>query len=306
MSRKLRFIPEGGGLVEVTCRTLQSRFLLRPSPELNDLVVGVFGRAQRLYGVRCCALAMLSNHYHALLIVDDQLQLSNFMGYLNSNLARETGRLSEWSDKIWSRRYQAILVSDEEGAQVGRLAHILEQGVKESLVERVRDWPGIHSARALVEGVDLQGHWFDRTQEYTARRRGEEFDRLRYATVETLHFSPLPCWKHLPETTWRQRVVAMITDIDKQAAARRSRTGSQVLGPSAIRGQHPHDRPACSKRSPAPFVHAMSAKVRREIWTGYRCFVAAYRDAAEKLQAGNLAAPFPVGSFPPALPFVSG
>jgi hypothetical protein len=49
MSRRLRYIPEGGALVEVTCRTVQSRFLLRPGPELNDLVVGVFGRAQRLY-----------------------------------------------------------------------------------------------------------------------------------------------------------------------------------------------------------------------------------------------------------------
>jgi len=59
MSRKLRYVPEGGGLVEVTCRTLHSRFLLRPRPELNDLVVGVLGRAQRRYQVRCCACIFL-------------------------------------------------------------------------------------------------------------------------------------------------------------------------------------------------------------------------------------------------------
>jgi hypothetical protein len=52
----------------------------------------------------------------------------------------------------------------------------------------------------------------------------------------------------------------MIADIEEQAA-RRAGTGNQVLGPSAIRGQHPHDRPAHSKRSPAPLVHAMSAKI---------------------------------------------
>jgi hypothetical protein len=98
----------------------------------------------------------------------------------------------------------------------------------------------------------------------------------------------------------------MITDIEEKASARRANTGSQVLGPSAIRGQHPHGRPAHSKRSPAPFVHALRAATRREIWTGYRWFVAAFRDAAEKLRAGNRAAPFPTGSFPPALPFVSG
>jgi hypothetical protein len=98
----------------------------------------------------------------------------------------------------------------------------------------------------------------------------------------------------------------MITDIEEKATAHRANTGSQVLGPSAICGQHPHSRPAHSKRSPASFVHALSAAIRREIWTGYRWFVAAFRDAAEKLRAGNRAAPFPLGSFPPALSFVSG
>ena len=121
MSRKLRYVPEGGGLVEVTCRTLHSRFLLRPRPELNDLVVGVLGRAQRRYQVRCCAYIFLSNHFHLLLIVEDALQLSRFMGYVNSNLAREIGRLTKCREKIWSRRYQAILVSPEEGAQLERL-----------------------------------------------------------------------------------------------------------------------------------------------------------------------------------------
>jgi len=76
-----------------------------------------------------------------------------------------------------------------------------------------------------------------------------------------------------------------------------SNTRSQVLGPAAIRGQHPHGRPAHSKRSPAPFVHALSAAIRRERW-----FVAAFRDAAEKLRAGNHAAPFPSGSFRPRCP----
>jgi len=49
MSRKLRFVPEGGALVEVTCRTIQGRLLLRPSQQLNDIILGVLGRAQARY-----------------------------------------------------------------------------------------------------------------------------------------------------------------------------------------------------------------------------------------------------------------
>ena len=63
MARRLRFIPEGGALVEVTCRTVQSRLLLRPSPELNDIIVGILGRAQRIYEVMVIAAAFASNHY---------------------------------------------------------------------------------------------------------------------------------------------------------------------------------------------------------------------------------------------------
>jgi hypothetical protein len=42
----------------------------------------------------------------------------------NSNLAREAGRLYSWEDKIWSRRYQAIIVSGEEEAQTVRLKYV--------------------------------------------------------------------------------------------------------------------------------------------------------------------------------------
>jgi hypothetical protein len=43
----------------------------------------------------------------------------------------------------------------------------------------------------------------------------------------------------------------MVADINAEAAASRRRTGSQVLGVPAILRQHPFERPARSKRSPA-------------------------------------------------------
>src|SRR5215203_1404529 len=128
MSRRLRYIPEGGALVEVTCRTIQSRFLLRPSPELDDIVVGVLGRAQRMHPIRLCQFSFVSNHFHLILDVDDACQLSCFMQYLNSNLAREVGRLVGWGDKIWARRYQAIVISNEAAAQIERLTYALAHG----------------------------------------------------------------------------------------------------------------------------------------------------------------------------------
>jgi REP element-mobilizing transposase RayT len=306
MSRRLRYIPEGGALVEVTCRTIHSRFLLRPSPELDDIVVGVLGRAQRMYPIRLCSFAFASNHFHLQLDVDDARQLSNFMRYLNSNLARELGRRIDWRDKVWARRYQAIVISNEAAAQMERLKYVLAHGVKEGLVEKVSQWLGVHCVHALITEETLEGYWFDRSQEYTARCRREDFDRMRYATLEILTLSPLPCWKHLPAETRRRLVADLITEIETEAALRRQQTGSQAMGASAVRGQHPLDRPKRTKKSPAPLFHAASKAVRQELYAAYAWFVAAYRDASEKLRTGNRTATFPSGSFPPALPFVTG
>jgi hypothetical protein len=81
MARSVRFVPEGGALVEVTVRTRQSRLLLRPSPVLNEIVViGVLGRAQKRYGLLCCGVVFVSTHWHALLWVEDAEQLARFSG----------------------------------------------------------------------------------------------------------------------------------------------------------------------------------------------------------------------------------
>jgi hypothetical protein len=42
------------------------------------------------------------------------------------------------------------------------------------------------------------------------------------------------------------------------------------------------------------------------MYEAYAGFVAAFREAAEKLRGGDRMARFPEGSFPPGLPFVRG
>jgi hypothetical protein len=43
----------------------------------------------------------------------------------------------------------------------------------------------------------------------------------------------------------------------------------------------------------------------QELYTGYAWFVAAFREAAEKLGRGIRDVSFPIGSFPPPLPFAA-
>src|SRR6185295_2009063 len=113
--------------------------------------------------------------------------------------AREAGRLANWRERFWSRRYDSILVTDEDRAQVQRLKYVLSQGCKEGLVRRPQDWPGVHSVRAMLGEETLEGLWFDRSREYTARRRGQAFERP--ASHETSDRMPgLPCGRGGPSS----------------------------------------------------------------------------------------------------------
>ncbi len=304
MARPLRFITESGALVEVTTRTFQSRLLLTPKPLLNRIILGVLARASHRYEVGVVAFAFLSNHYHLLIWIDDAHQLARFMTHFNSKLAREIGRLTGWKQKVWSRRYQAIVISEEREAQEGRLAYVLAHGVKEGLVARVEEWPGVHAAPALLSGLPLEGVWYNRTKEYLSKLKGKKTDPDRFAETETLTLAPLPCWKHLSPEAYRVRIATLIQKIEEDAAAQRQATGRPPLGADVILRQEPRTEPNRTKKSPAPRFHAVRKWIRQELYQTYTLFAQAYREAAEMLRLGNRNAPFPRGCFPPPLPFV--
>src|ERR1700709_1456112 len=123
MSRRIRFIPDHGALVEVTCRALQGRFLLRPGPTLDPIILGALARAHHRYAVRIIAFFFASNHLHLILEVDEARQLARFTNYFTSKIPREIGRLTSGRSKPCGRRYQAIQISDEPEAQIARLRY---------------------------------------------------------------------------------------------------------------------------------------------------------------------------------------
>jgi Transposase IS200 like len=302
MPRRLRFVPPGS-LVEITCRTVQGRWLLRPSPILTDVTLGVLARAARLYPVEVHAFAFLSNHYHLLLTVPSAQRLAQFMNYLNSNLAREAGRLIRWREKFWGRRYQAILVSNEEDAQVARLRYLLAHGAKEGLVASPLDWPGAHCARALAAGSSISGRWHDRTLEFKTSRRSLPLDPEAFVEHEHLALAPIPCWQHLDPGSYRSLIRDLIREIELSARAELEATGREPVGQRALLLQNPHHEPNRIKKGPAPIAHAASRPAREAIRSAYRAFIDAFRAAASRLKAGILDASFPIGSFPPALAF---
>jgi hypothetical protein len=64
-SLKAWFSQASSSLVEITTRTIQGRLLLRPSPELTDIILGVIGKAQNLYEMTIHTFVVVSTRWPA-------------------------------------------------------------------------------------------------------------------------------------------------------------------------------------------------------------------------------------------------
>ncbi len=195
MSEDIHYV-EPYSLVEVTTVTIGNRRLMSPSEEVNKTIAGVFGKAQREYEMKMCDIKVMSSHYHALLQPRDAGHLARFMNFVNTNLSKELGKL-HGIEGPKLRSYHMIPVSNEEEAQVDRLRYLISNSVKEDLVERPEQWPGVHGVTAPPDSPLLTGRWYNRTREYAERQRTGEADAEELATDERIVLSPLPCWKHL-------------------------------------------------------------------------------------------------------------
>jgi hypothetical protein len=302
MGKPLRCILPGS-IVEVTSRVIQSRLLLRPSPEVNAAILGVLGRALWLYKVKVFAFAFLSNHFHLLVSPADGQELARFMAHVKRNISDEIGRLHDWKGSLWERRYRSVLVADET-AQVDRLRYILGQGCPEGLVASPLDWPGVHCANPLLDGTPLWGAWTDRSTMYEANRRGKDFEQLDFVEMYPVRLSPLPCWRTLTESERRDRCQELVAQIEVAALQKNTELGRTPLGVAAILAQNPHSKPRSTKRSPAPVVHASTSRIRKAFRALYRSFEDMFRRAAKRMRDGEHVVEFPLFSFPPARPYV--
>jgi REP element-mobilizing transposase RayT len=290
MSRPLRwYLPEV--VYDVTTRTIQERFLLRPGEAERDLILGVIGRGLELYArIMLHAFVYLSNHMHMMLSSPDPTQIAPFIGYVNGHVARLVGKRSGWEGPFWSGRAHVIPILDDESAE-GRLRYILSNGVKEGLVARPEQWPGASSTPGLL-GEPLQGRWPSRPATRASDRRAA----LTIGRVYDVPLAPLPSWTRMSPVARAERVRAIIDDIVREHVLLRP---EPPLGVDKVKAQDPHDRPTEPARSAAPRCHAATPELRQAFRAAYASFRAAYRDATlarendEPAKQGG----FPVGSF---------
>jgi len=302
MARSPRSIETPGRIVEITSRTVHGRFLMRPSEEVNELILGIVGRAQAKYGVELFAFVFLSNHLHMLMRVLGVEQMALFNGFVKGNIARELGVVHQWRERFWGRRYHHAPVKDTEAAQIKRFRYVLSNSCKEGLVRSPLDWPGVTSARALYNGeTELKGRWFDRTTQYRAgAKRGD----LDYSSVETVKLSPMPFLADYSAGDQHQFMIDAVRQVEQEASEHRAEHGSRFMGARLIMSQNPHKAPKNFTPSPAPHFHTTTREEYLELLEIRRNRQIAYCQAAEKLRRGEPDVVFPPDCYPPGLPYI--
>lgn len=280
----------------VTARTIQARLLLRPTEDANALIGGVLARAVQLTGVHLHGFVFASNHLH-LLVTAEGDTLSRFMQHLLGNLARKVGRLVGWTGAFWERRFSAETVLDDEAA-LARLRYILAHGVKEGLVSRVLEWPGVSCARLLLGTMSRFFRWFHWGSRWSGgalKSQGEDLLSDHWAEKIRLELAPLPAWRAFSEERRRGAVKQLIADIERNEGR------NQVLGIRGVVSQDPHHRPLSPKRTPGILCHASLRSLRVAFLERYRSFRADYLLASEKYRGGDWSVSFPPRAFRPVV-----
>jgi REP element-mobilizing transposase RayT len=287
----------------VTSRTIQSRFLMAPSRKTNELIGGILARAVRQCQVELFAYVFTSNHFHAMVRAPSPIAMSQFMQRLQSNIAIKVGRFVGWRGRFFARRYSAEPIVDE-GAQIERLTYILSHGVKEGLVSRCQQWPGLSCTQALLEGGRASVHsWRNWTRRWKMEV-GEDVQVDRFSAecpseTEVLELTPLPCWETLTPRE-RSRLVAQLVAEINVAAPNPSTQDTRH-----ITQQHPHAAPIKTKHSPRPKAHASTKQRWIEAVRRYKSFLSAFRSASREWLSGAFDVEFPPHAFRPPPWFVA-
>jgi hypothetical protein len=121
----------------------------------------------------------------------------------------------------------------------------------------------------------------------------------QFAETIEVPLEPLRCMKGLSaveqQVRWRE--------LRRVAQRRYPQLEGPVLGADRALALDPQTRPKKTKRSPAPRCHASTAEARALWMQMYANFVAAYRNAWQRLRANLGKRPmFPEGGVPPTWP----
>jgi hypothetical protein len=261
-------------------RTLDRRFYLRPSAELNRVYLYALAHAQAKHGVQIHAFVCMSNHPHEL-ITDVHGVLPDFLRDFHRELALAVKLLHRVPENVWTAEKSSAVEVHGQAGQLDAALYVLANPVTAGLVARATDWPGAISLPA---------------RRVTESRRPDLWFADDRPDVLTLELTPPPAWAGEP-SAWYATLAEWLGHREREIAHGRCKP---FLGRARVLAQRPFDRPR-NADSPAPARNPMlktagDAPLMQFTIAVLREWRRAYAEARERWRTDKDAT-FPLGTW---------
>jgi REP element-mobilizing transposase RayT len=286
MSLPREVIP--GRTYMITRRCSERRFFLRPDHETNNAFIYCLAMAAARTKVQVLFVHVASNHYHAG-IHDPVGCYPEFLRYLHEFIAKSQNALRGRFENFWSTEQTSVVRLVEPDDVLDKMLYALTNPVKDPLVDRVREWPGVNSYDATLNDTALTAsrpkHFF--------RADGEMPELAELQLVRPKGF------EDKSHAEFAALIKGRVVAFERTKAEERRTKGIRVLGREGILKQ----KWSASPDSDAPHfglsprIAARNKWARIEALQRNKAFLEAYLDARERLKAGAKDAVFPAGTW---------
>jgi hypothetical protein len=269
----------------LTRRCTQRQFLLRPDPVTNQVFAYCLAEAAQRFEIDVLLTVAESNHHHTV-VFDRHGRVLEFLEHFHKMIARcMNARWGRW-ENFWAAHQPCVTELLTPGTVIEKLIYTASNPVKDQLVERAAQWPGVNGYVHLIARRPLRA----KRPHFFFRESGVMPPEVELELV-------IP-----PELGSTDEVIAAVRagveNVERLMRTQRAKTGGRVLGRRTVRQQSWKARPNSEepRRGLRPRF-AGPIDVLRTATARFREFLGAYADARERWKTGAKRVAFPPGTY---------
>lgn len=269
----------------VTRRCTQRTFLLRPDEETNNAFIYCLAVAAERFQIDVLLPVAESNHHHTV-IFDRYGNYPAFIEHFHKLFARCQNKYRGRWENFWAAEEPSIVRLLDRDAVISKLVYAATNPVKDRLVERVHQWPGVNGYTNLLSGRPLQAtrprHFF--------RKKGAMPERV---TLTLTIPKELGDSQHVLEQVREQ-----VERVEQEVLEERRKTGGRIVGRRAVLQQSWKNSPTTEveHRNLRPRFASRDAELRIAAMVEYQAFLEAHAHARRHWTHG-VHCVFPVGTY---------
>lgn len=268
----------------ITRRCSQRQFLLSPDEQINNAIAYCLADSAKRFKVDVLITTVESNHHHTV-IFDRYGRFPRFIEHFHKMVAKCINKARGRRENLWASGETCVTRLLDYETILAKLAYAAANPVKDFLVERATQWPGLNGYRHLIHGKSIRA---TRPTFFFRADRG-------WPEAHTLTFT-IPSELGDADTViseLKERVEA----IESDTRSVRHRSGRGIVGRKTVVEQDWRDSPK-SEEKPRGLRPRFAGRreERQEALSNYKQFLVSYREARQQWMRHGFGV-FPAGTY---------